>query len=209
MIITRNRQQVSFATDHADADIVQTSQFLNSAQMVLPLHDYLIDGVHVVASTGPLARHAIREHKARAAAAAAAAPTYHPGRCYCAVFAGGHHVPGMTQPGAYGTQCKGDRVAPHDASSCGACKAGALDFQADIEPVSTTRVPAGTTYHLDSNVDGAWSTLVLTKMEGARWTMTDGDHTKYPDLFHGARTVESRALHALAARVAKTYWRTH
>lgn len=137
MIITRNRQQVSFATDHADADIVQTSQFLNSAQMVLPLHDYLIDGVHVVASTGPLARQAIREHKAQVAAAAAAVPTYHPGRCYCAVFAGSHHVPGMTQPGAYGTQCKGDRVAPHDTSTCGACKAGATDYRPNIEAGQT------------------------------------------------------------------------
>lgn len=129
MHITRNRQSVIFATDHADADLVQTSAFLNSAQLPIPLHDYLIAGVHVVASTGPLARQAIREHNAQVAAAATNPPTYHPGRCYCAVFAGSHHVPGMTQPGAYGTQCKGDRVAPHDASTCGACTAGATDYQ--------------------------------------------------------------------------------
>ncbi len=64
MDITRNRQQVTFTTDSADADIVQTSDFLNSADMVLPLHDYLINGVHVIASTGPLARQAIRERPA-------------------------------------------------------------------------------------------------------------------------------------------------
>jgi hypothetical protein len=129
MNITRNRQTVSFTNDSSDADIVQTSQFLNSAGLPIPTDDYLINGMHVVASTGPLARQAIREYKAQAAAASADVPTYHPGRCYCAVFAGGHHVPGMTQPGAYGTQCKGDRVAPHDASTCGACLAGATDYQ--------------------------------------------------------------------------------
>jgi hypothetical protein len=138
MQITRNRQSVTFSADHADGDIVQTSEFLNSAQLPIPLHDYLIDGVHVVASTGPLARQAIREHKAQTAAAQATPPaTYHPGRCYCAVFAGGHHVPGMRQAGAYGSVCKGDRVAPHDASSCGACCAGALDYRPTIEPGQT------------------------------------------------------------------------
>lgn len=137
MNITRNGQSVTFTTDSTDADIVQTSAFLNSAQLPIPLHEYLIDGVHVTASTGPLARQAIREHREQVAAAATNPSTYHPGRCYCAVFAGGHHVPGMTQPGAYGTQCKGDRVAPHDASKCGACVAGATDYRPTIEAGQT------------------------------------------------------------------------
>ncbi len=138
MNITRNRQQVTFSTDLPDADIVQTSEFLNSAQLAIPLHDYLINGVHVVASTGPLARQAIRERNAQVEAAAVTPPpTYHPGRCYCAVFAGSHHVPGMYQAGAYATQCKGDRVAPHDATSCPACIAGATDFRPTIEAGQT------------------------------------------------------------------------
>lgn len=144
MNITRNRQQVTFSTDHADADIVQTSDFLNSAQMVLPLHDYLIGGVHVVASTGPLARQAIREHKAQVeAAAAAAAPasvdytppaTWHPGRCFCPKFAPGH-TPGL-EP-RYGSECTGDTDVEHDASSCGACIAGATDYRPRIEAGQT------------------------------------------------------------------------
>lgn len=145
--LTRNRQRVSFSTDHADADIVQTSQFLNSAQMVLPLHDYLIDGVHVVASTGPLARQAIREHKAQAeAAAAAAAPapveytppaTWHPGRCFCPKFAPGH-TPGLESWGrGYDNECTGDTDVEHDASSCGACIAGATDYRPRIEAGQT------------------------------------------------------------------------
>lgn len=144
MDITRNRQSVTFSTDHADADIVQTSEFLNSAKLPIPLHDYLINGVHVIASTGPLARQAIRERPTPADAVPADTseaitppPTYHPGRCYCAVFAGGHHVPGMRQVGAYGSVCKGDRVAPHDAATCRACIAGATDYRPTIETGQT------------------------------------------------------------------------
>jgi hypothetical protein len=158
MNITRNRQSVSFTTDHTDGDIVQTSEFLNGAGLPIPLNDYLINGVHVVASTGPLARQVIREHAAQADAAAAESDAYtppatwHPGRCYCAVFAGAHHIPGMTQPGAYGTQCKGDRVAPHDASSCGACLAGATDFRPAIEAGQTW---ISNQYNSDHQVQGA------------------------------------------------------
>lgn len=135
MNITRNRQQVSFATDHPDADIVQTSDFLNNADMVIPLHSYLIGGVHVIASTGPLARQAIRENKAQEQAAVAPAPastgytppaTWHPNRCYCGRFGGGH-IPGLRAPIRGDKACEGDAVRPHDASMCGACLAGATD----------------------------------------------------------------------------------
>jgi hypothetical protein len=136
MNITRNRQQVSFSTDHTDGDIVQTSEFLNSADLPIPLKDFLIGGVHVVASTGPLARQAIR---ARAALLdeASVPDTHHLGRCYCQVFAGEYHVPGTRQAGAYGAQCQGDRSTPHDEKTCGACRAGATDFRPVIEAGQT------------------------------------------------------------------------
>lgn len=66
--------------------------------------------------------------------------TWHPGRCYCAVFAGSHHVPGMRQVGLYGAVCKGDQVAPHDASTCPACLAGATDGP---PPASARRAATG------------------------------------------------------------------
>lgn len=138
MIITRNHQRVLFATDHDDADIVQTSNFLNSADLPIPKRNFLIGGVHVIASTGALARQAIREHKAQTEAAAAdAAPTpasagytppatWHPGRCFCGRFGGGH-IPGLRAPIRGDKACEGDAVRPHDASTCGACLAGATD----------------------------------------------------------------------------------
>lgn len=138
MQLTRNRQSVSFTTDSTDGDIVQTSEFLNSAGLPIPTQNFLIGGVHVVASTGPLARQAIREHKAQEEAAAAdAAPapasagytppaTWHPGRCYCGRFGGGH-IPGLRAPIRGDKACEGDAVREHDPSTCGACLAGATD----------------------------------------------------------------------------------
>lgn len=169
MNITRNRQQVTFSTDHVDADIVQTSQFLNSAGLPLPLNDYLINGVHVVASTGPLARQAIRENAAQADETSAdAAPvaksdaytppaTWHPGRCYCGRFGGGH-IPGLLAPIRSDKACEGDRVRPHDESSCGACLAGATDFRPAIEAGQTW---ISNQYNTDHQViaeqsDGTW-----------------------------------------------------
>jgi len=160
MQITRNRQSVTFSTDHADGDIVQTSEFLNNAQMVIPVRHYLIKGVHIVASTGPLARQAIREHAAQAdAAAAESAPaadsdaytppaTWHPGRCYCPKFAPGH-IPGL-EP-RYGNECTGDTDVEHDASTCGACIAGATDYRPRIEPGQTW---ISNQYNSDHQVQG-------------------------------------------------------
>lgn len=140
MNITRNQQQVTFSTDHADGDIVQTSDFLNSANLPIPVKDFLIKGVHVVASTGPLARQAIREHAAQldapvvdetpaplpAAPAYTPPATWHPNRCFCGRFGGGH-IPGLRAPIASDPACVGDAVKPHDPETCGACLAGATD----------------------------------------------------------------------------------
>lgn len=60
--------------------------------------------------------------------------TYHPGRCYCVVFDRTHHVPGMKQAGRYGATCKGDRVAPHYETRCGACLNGATDYRPTVQP---------------------------------------------------------------------------
>jgi hypothetical protein len=157
MNITRNRQQVTFSTDHADGDIVQTSDFLNSADLPIPVKDFLISGVHVVASTGPLARQAIRERNAQldapvvdemAAAPLAPLPaapkytppaTHHPRRCYCGRFAGGH-IPGLLAPIASDPACVGDAVKPHDPETCGACLAGATDGP---PPASARRADTG------------------------------------------------------------------
>lgn len=143
MDITRNRQQVTFSTELPDADIVQTSDFLNGAGLPIPLHDYLINGVHVVASTGPLARQAIRENATPVEAAQVAKSdaytppaTWHPNRCFCGRFGGGH-IPGLLAPIRGDKACEGDRVNPHDASTCGACLAGATDFRPTIEAGQT------------------------------------------------------------------------
>lgn len=135
MDITRNGQTITFTTNPdstEDADLVQTSDYLNSADLPIPVHNYVIGGMRIVASTGYLARQAMRELDA-ANANTDVPSTYHPGRCYCAVFAGSMHAPGLVQVGLYGSRCKGDRVAPHDASTCGACIAGALDYRPTIE----------------------------------------------------------------------------
>lgn len=86
-------------------------------------------------------------------------PTYHPGRCYCAVFAGSHHVPGMRQVGAYGSVCKGDRVVPHDASTCPACLAGATDYRPTIEAGQTWISQHGTDHEVagPGDEEGTWA----------------------------------------------------
>jgi hypothetical protein len=147
LTLTRNRQEVVFRTDDTDADLVQAGDFLNSAQLPIPVKDFLINGVHVVASTGPLARQAIRERNAQLDAAKvvdetpapvsySAPATWHPGRCYCGRFAGGH-IPGLIAAIRADGSCEGDRVNPHDAATCGACLAGAIDFRPTIEAGQT------------------------------------------------------------------------
>lgn len=59
---TRNGQTITFTTDEYGA-LVQTSRYTNRAGMELPLKDYLINGVHVMASMLGIARAIIRESK--------------------------------------------------------------------------------------------------------------------------------------------------
>lgn len=62
--------------------------------------------------------------------------TWHPNRCYCGRFGGGH-IPGLRAPIRGDKSCEGDRVRPHDESTCGACLAGATDFRPVIETGQT------------------------------------------------------------------------
>lgn len=85
--------------------------------------------------------------------------TWHPGRCYCAVFAGSHHVPGMRQVGLYGAVCKGDQVAPHDETTCAACLAGATDYRPRIEAGQTWISQHGTDHEVagPGDEEGTWA----------------------------------------------------
>lgn len=60
---TRNGQTITFTTDDVDADLSQTSRYNNRAGMEIKVKDYLIDGVHVIASTLGVARQMVRESK--------------------------------------------------------------------------------------------------------------------------------------------------
>lgn len=214
MDIKRNGQTITFDTNPdqtQDADLVQTSDYLNSAGLPVPVQNMLIKGRRVVASTGFLARQAMRELAAttsaetlgelmaavddlldntlnqgyyednlRAAIASYrksllspapadvdAAPktdddsytpprTYHPGRCYCGQFAPGH-TPGLTP--RYGTACTGDTGVAHDASTCGACIAGATDYRPTIEVGQTWISVHGTDHEVSGPGDeeGTWA----------------------------------------------------
>lgn len=75
--------------------------------------------------------HLFRPDVTPAAAPAKDAPytppaTWHPNRCYCGRFGGGH-IPGLRAPIRGDKSCEGDQIRPHDPETCGACLAGATD----------------------------------------------------------------------------------